>query len=287
MWLKGADAALSDGRPWRRSNEFLRKRRFPCMVLKRMTRWSEGGFATTAGFTLLPESVTFEEVVRLLRSESHLCDESQLETMPAGTMRAFRGRTAEKRPLRFMRACSRKYRPTRGLRPCGPRYEVISFRLSDVAPGRVYRFCRFQCVASLRMRDAVRIDMLSVEENERVYPKGAKAHNERCFPCMFPSRAKTNKGRALIGPMFANSRRRSPASSARRIVLLDEPMAKHTTFLIGGPADAYVIPQNVEDVAAIVRACRQSGVPYRIVGNGSDLLVADEGLRCVIVQHPQ
>lgn len=67
-------------------------------------------------------------------------------------------------------------------------------------------------------------------------------------------------------------------------VLLDEPMAKHTTFLIGGPADAYVIPQNVEDVAAIVRACRQSGVPYRIVGNGSDLLVADEGLRCVIVQ---
>ncbi|MFR3274064.1 MAG: UDP-N-acetylmuramate dehydrogenase [Slackia sp.] len=67
-------------------------------------------------------------------------------------------------------------------------------------------------------------------------------------------------------------------------VLLDEPMAKHTTFLIGGPADAYVIPQSVEEVAAVVRACRRSGVPYRIVGNGSDLLVADEGLRCVIVQ---
>lgn len=67
-------------------------------------------------------------------------------------------------------------------------------------------------------------------------------------------------------------------------VLSDEPMAKHTTFLIGGPADVYVMPHSVEEVAAVVRACRESDMPYRIVGNGSDLLVADEGLRCVVVQ---
>ena len=67
-------------------------------------------------------------------------------------------------------------------------------------------------------------------------------------------------------------------------VLLDEPMCKHTTFLIGGPADAYVIPQSVGQIAAVMRACRQADVPLRIVGNGSDLLVADAGLRCVVLQ---
>lgn len=67
-------------------------------------------------------------------------------------------------------------------------------------------------------------------------------------------------------------------------VLANEPMAKHTTFLIGGPADVYVVPHSVDDIAAVMRACDKVEAPYRIVGNGSDLLVADEGLRCVVIQ---
>lgn len=67
-------------------------------------------------------------------------------------------------------------------------------------------------------------------------------------------------------------------------VLTNEPMARHTTFLIGGPADAYVVPHSAEEIAAVMRACDRAETPYRIVGNGSDLLVADEGLRCVVVQ---
>lgn len=67
-------------------------------------------------------------------------------------------------------------------------------------------------------------------------------------------------------------------------VRLSEPMREHTTFLIGGPADAYVIPHSVEEIVAVVRACRELGAPMRIVGNGSDLLISDEGLRCVVVQ---
>ncbi|MFQ9742306.1 MAG: FAD-binding protein [Slackia sp.] len=96
------------------------------------------------------------------------------------------------------------------------------------------------------------------------------------------SRAKTNK--AVSTGRCSRIREDARRHRRRGDILLDEPMAKHTTFLIGGPADAYVIPQSVEEVAAVVRACRRSGVPHRIVGNGSDLLVADEGLRCVVVQ---
>ena len=67
-------------------------------------------------------------------------------------------------------------------------------------------------------------------------------------------------------------------------VRANEPMSAHTTFQIGGPADVYVAPRSAEQVAAIVKACREADAPLAVVGNGSDLLVADEGLRCVVMQ---
>ncbi len=67
-------------------------------------------------------------------------------------------------------------------------------------------------------------------------------------------------------------------------ILLDEPMSKHTTFKIGGPADAYVVPQTIEDLARVWRLCKQAAAPVRIIGCGSDLLVSDSGLRGVVVQ---
>ena len=63
-----------------------------------------------------------------------------------------------------------------------------------------------------------------------------------------------------------------------------EPLAPHTTFKIGGPADAFVSPRSVEEVSQVVCACEQASVPWRVIGCGSDLLVADEGVEGVVIE---
>lgn len=67
-------------------------------------------------------------------------------------------------------------------------------------------------------------------------------------------------------------------------VLLKEPMSRHTTFRIGGAADYFVKPQNPAEAAAVTRLCKESEIPYYILGNGSNLLVGDKGFRGVIIQ---
>lgn len=67
-------------------------------------------------------------------------------------------------------------------------------------------------------------------------------------------------------------------------VLRDEPMSAHTTFRIGGPAQYYVMPASADEVAAVVQTCKSEGVPFRILGHGSNVLVADAGLSGVVVQ---
>ena len=67
-------------------------------------------------------------------------------------------------------------------------------------------------------------------------------------------------------------------------VLLEEPMKRHTTFRIGGPAEVFVMPGNLEEVQRILEICRTEDLPYFILGNGSNLLVSDHGYRGVIIQ---
>ena len=67
-------------------------------------------------------------------------------------------------------------------------------------------------------------------------------------------------------------------------VLTDEPMKKHTTFRIGGPADYLVLPQKTEEIGEIVACCKKMNVPWYVMGNGSNLLVADQGVRGVVIQ---
>ena len=67
-------------------------------------------------------------------------------------------------------------------------------------------------------------------------------------------------------------------------VYLDEPMKKHITFRVGGPADYFVTPSTVEEVKEIVALCKKEGMPYYILGNGSNLLVGDKGYRGVMIQ---
>ena len=67
-------------------------------------------------------------------------------------------------------------------------------------------------------------------------------------------------------------------------VYVDEPMKKHTTYRVGGPADYYLIPQNAEQVRQVVALCKEKGIPYFILGNGSNLLVGDRGYAGIILQ---
>ncbi|WP_314026573.1 UDP-N-acetylmuramate dehydrogenase [Olsenella uli] len=66
-------------------------------------------------------------------------------------------------------------------------------------------------------------------------------------------------------------------------VLVDEPMSAHTTFEIGGPADLFVIPDDIEEACEAIAACREAGEECFVLGCGSDLLVSDEGYRGVVI----
>lgn len=67
-------------------------------------------------------------------------------------------------------------------------------------------------------------------------------------------------------------------------VRLHEPMKKHTTFRIGGPADYYLCPHSTEEMQKILQICRENNIEFFILGNGSNLLVSDKGYRGVVIQ---
>lgn len=67
-------------------------------------------------------------------------------------------------------------------------------------------------------------------------------------------------------------------------ILTEEPMKKHTTFRVGGNADYFVMPKNAKEIKEIVRTCQNAGMPYYVLGNGSNLLVGDKGYRGVMLQ---
>ena len=66
-------------------------------------------------------------------------------------------------------------------------------------------------------------------------------------------------------------------------IFMEEPMKKHTTFRVGGPADVMVQPDETA-LAAILALCRQYHVSYSFIGNGSNLLVGDKGIRGVVIE---
>lgn len=66
-------------------------------------------------------------------------------------------------------------------------------------------------------------------------------------------------------------------------VLKDEPMSKYTTFRIGGPADIFVKPKDEEALIKLIKYLRKEGIEYFILGQGSNLLVSDKGIRGVVI----
>ena len=71
--------------------------------------------------------------------------------------------------------------------------------------------------------------------------------------------------------------------SSATVIRRDEPLTRHTTLRVGGPADVYVEPASEEDLAAVLAYCRERNRPFFVLGRGSNLLVKDGGFRGVVV----
>lgn len=64
----------------------------------------------------------------------------------------------------------------------------------------------------------------------------------------------------------------------------NEPMQNHTTFRIGGPADIMVMPESVPEIMRVLEWVKKQDLPYLVIGEGSNLLVKDGGIRGVVIK---
>ena len=71
--------------------------------------------------------------------------------------------------------------------------------------------------------------------------------------------------------------------SGETLIRREEPLAKHTTLRVGGPADLYVEPASDRELAAVLSFCQRKGLPFFVLGRGSNLLVRDGGFRGVVI----
>lgn len=67
-------------------------------------------------------------------------------------------------------------------------------------------------------------------------------------------------------------------------IYIQAEMKNYTSFKVGGPADILVTPTNNEEVASVIKLCKHEGVPFYIIGNGSNIVVKDGGIRGVVVK---
>lgn len=86
-----------------------------------------------------------------------------------------------------------------------------------------------------------------------------------------------------VGCPMADLKSRIVSSGFRGELRLGEPMSNRTTFKIGGPADVFAVPADEADLAVLAREAREAGLPVLVVGDGSNLLVRDGGIRGVVV----
>lgn len=66
-------------------------------------------------------------------------------------------------------------------------------------------------------------------------------------------------------------------------VRFDEPLSRHTTLQIGGPADVWLKPRHQQSLCAVISHCRQKKIPYLVIGRGSNILFSDEGFRGAVI----
>ena len=73
-------------------------------------------------------------------------------------------------------------------------------------------------------------------------------------------------------------------SSVSCTVRLNELMSGHTSFKIGGPADILVLPESIEQLREVLQAVSKTAVPLTLLGNGSNVLVRDKGIRGIVIK---
>lgn len=67
-------------------------------------------------------------------------------------------------------------------------------------------------------------------------------------------------------------------------IKLDEPMKKHISFRVGGPADILVKPRTEEQLRGVMALIKEENIPYLIIGNGSNILIKDGGIRGIVIE---
>jgi UDP-N-acetylmuramate dehydrogenase len=73
-------------------------------------------------------------------------------------------------------------------------------------------------------------------------------------------------------------------SGLEKIVETDYPLAEHTWYGLGGPADYFIRPQNIEQLKTVVQRCSENKIPVYVIGFGSNLLISDQGLRAAVIK---
>lgn len=67
-------------------------------------------------------------------------------------------------------------------------------------------------------------------------------------------------------------------------VRVGEPMKAHTSFKLGGPADIFLIPQDEKQLSRVIKICNLNSTPFIVIGNGTNLIVRDKGIRGVVIK---
>ena len=67
-------------------------------------------------------------------------------------------------------------------------------------------------------------------------------------------------------------------------IFIDEPMSKHTSIKIGGPADVYAKLKSIENISKILKIVKEKNIPITILGNGTNILVKDNGIRGLVIR---
>lgn len=70
----------------------------------------------------------------------------------------------------------------------------------------------------------------------------------------------------------------------KKNILLNEPMSKHTTLKIGGPADIFIKINNLEELKEVLKLAKKHKIETNIIGNGSNILVKDKGIRGIVIK---
>lgn len=67
-------------------------------------------------------------------------------------------------------------------------------------------------------------------------------------------------------------------------IYINEPMSKHTSFKIGGPAEIFIKVNEIKDLQSVLKISKENNIPITVIGNGSNVLVSDEGIKGIVVK---